>query len=345
MRAPALPEFPCKEAIQGLLNDRLRQKHAVGLIVGLLDSHGTRVISTGTTGNPARPEIDERTLFEIASVTKIFTAAALADAVERGSLSLDDPVSKFLNLPAGGVGDRTLKELVTHTSGLPRLPSGLTWWWNLLRHPRDPYANYSHRDLDAYIKTLKGSSLPAGKFRYSSLGAGVLGNVLAAAENTDYAGLIAQRITIPLQMFRTFLHIPPAEQPFVAQPHRKSLRPTPIWTMTSLPGAGGLLSSMQDMLRFVSAALSATPPLFPSMLQPLAKADGTDRSVGLGWMLRGTPEYQVAWHNGGTFGSRSFVGLEFTTGRAIVALGNASHSLDQLGASLLLGPAFSASFF
>ncbi|MGB2636967.1 MAG: serine hydrolase domain-containing protein, partial [Candidatus Acidiferrum sp.] len=275
-----LPEFPSSEAIQGLLKDRLRQKHGVGLIIGLLESRGSRFVYAGTSGNPARPEIDERTVFEIASITKIFTAAALADAVTRGSFSLDDPLSKFLTLPARGIGDRTLKELVTHTSGLPRLPSGFAWWWNLLRHPRDPYANYSHRDLDAYIKTLKSSSLPRGKFLYSNLGFGVLGNVLAAHENTDYAGLIAHRVTLPLQMSRTFLHVPQSEQPFVAQPHTKSLRPTPIWTMASLPGAGGLLSSTQDMLRFASAALSATPPLFPSMIHPLAKADGTDRSVG-----------------------------------------------------------------
>ncbi len=340
-----LPEFPSSEAIQGLLKDRLRQKHGVGLIIGLLESRGSRFVYAGTSGNPARPEIDERTVFEIASITKIFTAAALADAVTRGSFSLDDPLSKFLTLPARGIGDRTLKELVTHTSGLPRLPSGFAWWWNLLRHPRDPYANYSHRDLDAYIKTLKSSSLPRGKFLYSNLGFGVLGNVLAAHENTDYAGLIAHRVTLPLQMSRTFLHVPQSEQPFVAQPHTKSLRPTPIWTMASLPGAGGLLSSMQDMLRFASAALSATPPLFPSMIHPLAKADGTDRSVGLAWMLRATPEYQVAWHNGGTGGSRSFLGLEFKNGRAIVALANTPHSLDQFGASLLLGPTLSANFF
>jgi D-alanyl-D-alanine-carboxypeptidase/D-alanyl-D-alanine-endopeptidase len=218
MPSPVLPEFPPNEAIQDLLNGRLRQKHAVGLVVGLVDSKSTSVISAGTTGNPARPEIDEHTLFEIASITKIFTAAALADAIQRGTLSLEDPLSKFVAFPAGGIGDRTLKELVTHTSGLPRLPSGFAWWWNLLRHPRDPYANYSHRDLDAYIKTLKGNSLPRGKFRYSNLGAGILGNVLAAHENTDYATLIAQRITISLQMSRTFLHIPQSEQPFVPLP-------------------------------------------------------------------------------------------------------------------------------
>lgn len=340
-----LPEFPSNEAVQSLLNDRLRQKHAVGLIVGLLDRRDTRVISAGTTGNPARPEIDDRTLFEIASITKIFTAAALTDAVTRGTLSLEDPLSKFLSLPADGIGDRTLKELVTHTSGLPRLPSGFAWWWNLLRNPRDPYANYSRRDLDAHIQTRKGSSLPRGKFLYSNLGVGLLGNVLAKHENTDYAGLIAQRVTMPLQMSHTFLQIPQAAESFLAQPHTRFLRPTPIWNMPSLPGAGGLRSSMQDMLLFASAALSATPPLFPSMIQPLAKADGTDRSVGLGWMLRTSPEYQVAWHNGGTFGSRSFLGLEFKTGRAIIALANTPHSLDQFGASLLLGPNLSAGFF
>jgi serine-type D-Ala-D-Ala carboxypeptidase/endopeptidase len=345
MLSSVLPEFPLTEAIQGLLNDRVRKKHAVGLIVGLVDSYSSRFASAGTTGNPARPEIDDQTLFEIGSITKVFTAAALADAVERGSLSLEDPLAKYLALPDGGVGDRTLKELVTHTSGLPRSPSGFTWWWNLLCHPRDPYNNYSHRALHAYLKTLKGTSLPRGKFLYSNLAFGLLGNVLASAENTDYAGVIAQRVTIPLLMSRTFLRIPQAEQQLLAQPHAKSLRPTPLWTMASLAGAGGLLSSIRDMLRFASAALTGKPPLFPTMFQPLAGVGGTGRSVGLGWLLRATPEYQVAWHNGGTAGSRSFLGLEFNTRRAVVALANTPHSLDELSARLLLGPTLSATFF
>jgi serine-type D-Ala-D-Ala carboxypeptidase/endopeptidase len=330
-------EFPPNEVIHTLLQQRLRQKQAVGLIVGLIDSRGTRVVTAGTTGNPNCPAVDEQTLFEIGSITKLFTAAALADAIASGSVAMDDPLAKFLPLPPDGIGDRTLKELVTHTSGLPRLPSGFTWWSNLLRHLRDPYANYSRRDLEACVKALKGKSLPRGKFHYSNLAVGILGNVLAARENTDYAGLITQRVTKPLGMSRTYLNIPQSEQAFIAQPYSKSLRPTPLWTMTAIAGAGALRSSMQDMFQFASAALANTPPLTASMFQRLAQGARPNQSVGLGWMLETGPAYQLAWHNGGTGGSRSFLGVELKSRRAVILLGNTPHSLDQLGVRLLLG--------
>jgi len=340
-----IDEPPSSEAIQALLEDRLRQKLAVGLIVGLIDPQGNRTVAAGTSGNPARPVVDEQTLFEIGSITKLFTAAALADAVARGKVTLDDPLAKFLPLPPDGIGDRTLKELATHTSGLRRLPSDFTWSLNLLRHRRDPYAHYTEHDLQVHLVTLKGKSFPRGAFLYSNLGAGILGNILASNEKTGYAGLISTRVTGPLQMSRTYLNLPQSEQAFLAQPHTKSLYPTPVWTMAALAGAGGLLSSMQDMLRFASAALAATSPLAVSMFEPRASRGRQGHSVGLGWMLRDSDTYQAAWHNGGTGGSRSFLGLELTTHRAVIVLSNTSNSVDQLGAQLLLGPTLAQNFF
>ncbi|HXX17358.1 MAG TPA: serine hydrolase domain-containing protein [Candidatus Eremiobacteraceae bacterium] len=328
---------PTRDQIQKLLQERILRKQTVGIIAGIIDQHGTRCISAGTSGNAARPFVDEQTLFEIGSITKLFTAAALADALARGIVALDDPLSKFLSVPPDGIGDRTLKELATHTSGLPRLPSGFTWWSNLLLHLKNPYANYSQRNLEAYLGTLKGKAFARGKFLYSNLGAGLLGNILATREHTDFATLISQRVTGPLGLTHTYFHVPPQEQSFVAQPHNRLLRPTPVWIMTALSGAGGLLSCMTDMLRFASCALAGTPPLFPSMLQPLADTNRAGRQVGLGWMLRTSDRYQMAWHNGGTGGSRSFLGVDLVRRRAIVVLSNSSLAVDQLAVDVLLG--------
>ena len=341
----ATKEFPSDEFVQRLLQERLRQKQGVGLIVGLLDHRGTRFLAAGTSGNRARSAVDEHTLFELGSITKIFTAAALADAVARGTVSLDDPLAKFLTLPPDGIGDLTLQELITHTSGLPRLPSGFTWLLNLLRSPRNPYANYSQHDLQVHLATLRRKKLARGAFLYSNLAAGLLGDILAVRQKTDYASLIAQRVTNPLHMSRTYLHLPPAEQPFLAQPHARSLCPTSVWTMAALSGAGGMLSCMHDMLLFASAALAGTPPLFPSMLQSFASTGREGHNVGLGWMLRTSAAYQVAWHNGGTGGSRSLLALELNTGRAVVLLSNTAHSVDPLLSHLLVGPTLSRDFF
>lgn len=343
--SPNVQEFPADDDVRQLLQRRVDQKLAIGLIAGLIDSRGPRFVAAGTSGNPARPQIDELTLFEIGSITKIFTAAALLDAIDHGHVTLDDPISEFLPLPLNGIGNRALREFVTHTTGLPRLPSGFAWWWNLLRHPRDPYANYSQRDLYAYLTNLNMAKLPRGKFLYSNLSAGILGDGLAASENTNYAHFIARHVTAPLHMDRTYHDIPPSEQSFVAQPHNKYLRPTNLWTMNVLPAAGGLRSCMQDMLVLASVALAPSAPFGTAMFQPLAPAGGPDHDVGLGWMLRHSASYQVAWHNGGTGGSRTFLGLELQTRRAVVILSNTSHSVDQLAIHLLLGKTLTANFF
>src|SRR5687767_1094029 len=115
-------------AIAAILRERVESRKTPGIIVGVLDAAGMRFVSHGT-GAPGRAVLDSATLFEIGSITKVFTSVVLADMVARGEVTLDDSVAK--HLPAGtsaptksGRAIRLL-HLATHTSGLPRLPNNL----------------------------------------------------------------------------------------------------------------------------------------------------------------------------------------------------------------------------
>jgi CubicO group peptidase (beta-lactamase class C family) len=114
------------------------------LVVGATDGTDTAVAAAGPVPRPECPP--ERVVFEIGSVTKVFTALLLAIAVQRGEARLDDPVSEHLpdgsRVPRRGDGEITLLDLATHTSGLPRLPPGLLW--RALRH-RDARMRPSRR--------------------------------------------------------------------------------------------------------------------------------------------------------------------------------------------------------
>src|SRR6202050_5423027 len=126
-----------------------------------------------------------RTIFEIGSVTKVFTALLLADLADRGQLRLADPAARYL--PGGGSGQVTLADLATHTAGLPRLPPRLGWF--ALASPRDPYA---HSPAGWLVRAGRRSLCAATRpnpYTYSNYGYGLLGYLLGQAARAPYARL------------------------------------------------------------------------------------------------------------------------------------------------------------
>jgi CubicO group peptidase (beta-lactamase class C family) len=135
---------PSDAEIRQILIDRIdRDSQGVGIAVGVIDAKGHRVIAYGTLAKDDRRQIDGDTIFEIGSVTKVFTSLLLMDMVQRGEVALTDPVSKFLpsnvKMPERNGKKITLADLSTQTSGLPLMPANM--------RPKDPmnnpYADYT----------------------------------------------------------------------------------------------------------------------------------------------------------------------------------------------------------
>src|ERR1041385_4830034 len=126
IKSDTLAGEPLTEAdVKTMLRDNIdSDKLGVGLVVGIVDEHGARVISHGKLDNGTSADVDGDTIFEIGSITKVFTALLLQDMVERGEMKLDDPVQKYLpdsvRMPTFQGKEITLLHLATHTSGLPR---------------------------------------------------------------------------------------------------------------------------------------------------------------------------------------------------------------------------------
>ena len=166
-RAPGL--LPDAD-IRHMLAERIAARQDVGIVVGLIEPKGRHVIAHGSMAEGDARPVDGDTLFEIASVTKVFTTLLLADMVRRGEVALDDPVAKFLP-PGVTVPERgraiTLEDLATHTSGLPRMPTNFA--------PSDatnPYADYSVAQLYAFLSGYTLTRDVGAQYEYSNLGDG-----------------------------------------------------------------------------------------------------------------------------------------------------------------------------
>jgi CubicO group peptidase (beta-lactamase class C family) len=322
--------------IRRILAERVDAKQAVGLVVGVVEPEGRRVVTHGRLDRRSDQAPSRDTLFEIGSITKVFTALLLAEMAGRGEVRLDHPVSALL--PAGTrVPEQgraiTLTDLSNHRSGLPRLPSNFKpiYWSN-------PYADYTVDALYQFLAEHKMRREVGTAYEYSNLGVGLLGHALALRAGKDYETALRERVLAPLALNDTRITLSSAQAGRLAPGHNRSLTRTPSWDLPTLAGAGALRSSAADMLAFLSAGLGlAESPFAPVIAKSLASLWPRDGGgyQALGWHVSGSGATQITWHAGGTGGYRSFVGMLRQQRTGVVVLSNAAFGIEDIGFHLL----------
>lgn len=345
-RAPASPrpamspptewEIPADERIVTLLDQRIAQRPGTGMVAGVIDSGGQRIIARGPSG--AAP-FDAETIFEIGSLTKVFTGLLLADMAGDGIVSLDDPVVRYLPagaaVPMRGGQQITLENLSRQDSGLPRLPGNLS-----PADLRDPYADYTEAQLLEFLANYELPRDIGSEYEYSNLGVGLLGYALARAAGTDFETLVRTRILEPLGMDDTAIALTQAQEARFATGRDEYNRPTLAWNLPVLAGAGALRSTAGDMLRFLQAAMDPRSPLAPAMQMAVgAPREAPGYRAGLGWMLLPAPTGTILMHGGGTGGFRTHMALQPDSRRAVVVLTNSAvePSANDIALHLLAG--------
>jgi CubicO group peptidase (beta-lactamase class C family) len=338
-QSPPIFPVPPDSEIRNILVERIDAFHqGVGIVVGVIEPQGRRVVAYGSLNQGDPRPVNGDTIFEIGSVTKVFTSLLLAEMVERGEVALADPVAKYLpaevKVPERGGRVITLVDLSTHTSGLPRMPSNF--------HPKDPanpYADYTVEQLHQFLSTYQLTRDIGSQFEYSNLGGGLLGQALAHRAGMDYEALVRSRITVPLGMSSTGITLSPEMKARLAPGHNDKLVTVPNWDLPALAGAGALRSSVNDMLTFLAANLGyVKSPLAPAMAAMLSVRRPTGRGeIGLAWVIAKTSDGEIVWHNGGTGGYRSFIGYDPKNRVGIVVLSNTftGAGIDDIGMHLL----------
>jgi serine-type D-Ala-D-Ala carboxypeptidase/endopeptidase len=215
-------DFAPEDEIRDILRDRVeRARQSVGIVACAFDSSRARIVTYGGSAATNDRPLDGDTVFEIGSITKVFTSLLLTEMVTRGEVALDDPVAKYLpgnvKMPARNGKQITFLDLATYTSGLPRVPDGIS------NTADNPYAAYTVEQLYGFLSNHTLRFDPGTHYEYSNLGFGLLGHVLALRAGTGYEDLLVSRVCAPLGLADTRISLNASMRERLAQGHLSNL--------------------------------------------------------------------------------------------------------------------------
>lgn len=314
------------------IQERVDNGYAPSIAVGIIDSTGMKFYNYGKKTIEGDKHVGEETIYEIGSISKVFTSLLLAQMVEAGKMNLDDPIQKYLpniNVPAYKGTPITLRHLATHNSGLPRLPENL----DLGVDPMNPYAHYDEEMLLDFLASYKLNKEPGTVHEYSNLGAGLLGYILTKENKMSLEELFQTKVGNVLGLENTTIQLSDEQKENLALGHMGD-EPVQNWDFQdALAGGGAFRSNVIEMLSFLKMQLPLDgniPSEAVKLTQKLQAEVG--RKMGLGWHFS---KDHIRWHNGGTGGYKSFCGIDLEKNRGVVVLSNSTYSVDDLGLYLL----------
>lgn len=311
-----------KENIQ----KRVAMKETPSIAVGIIDSTGTHFYSFGKTKYENGQQVDENTMYEIGSISKVFTSLLLAQMIAEGKMNLDDPIEKYLpntKVPKYKEVKITLKHLATHASGLPSIPDNFTETESL----ENPYVNYGNKEMLEGLEATKLATQPGEGYAYSNFATGLLGYIVAKENGMTYEELFKQKVSRKLSMPNTTMTMTPKQKSQMAIGHDDDTAVS-NWDFDALAGCGAWRSNVKEMLQFLNYQLTLNGnkrTKAVELTQQLHASNGS--KVGLGWHFY----KELLWHNGGTGGYRSFCGIDLEKNRGIIVLTNSTSSVDDIG--------------
>lgn len=325
--------------IQTLLEEYVDENGAVGAAVGLIDQGKIQFFLYGKKSIQDDEPISEDTIFEIGSITKVFTTLILMDMVANSEVQLNDPIETYLpgiKIPERDGKKITLRHLATHHSGLPSLPDDFS-----PKNMMNPYADYTTEDFYRFLNHYTLQRAPGEQFEYSNLGMGLVGHILSKQADLSYEELVRNRICDELGMKNTAITLTSNMKKHFAKGYHLK-QEIEYWDIPTLAGAGALRSNIKDMTLFLSASMGLLNSPVTDLLkqcqtqQCTASSIGCD--VGLGWIISRSNHADVIWHNGGTGGFRTYLGFNPKTQKGIVVLSNSTAEWPDAFSLCLLDP-------
>jgi len=258
------------------------QRRSVGMAAAIVTGQRSRIFCAGRERLTSDRKVSGDTVFEIASITKIFTALLLANAVRWGKVAIDDPVTKHLPsdfvLPQRDGRPITLADLATHTSGLPSFPP-------LERN--QSLATYSDNDFKAWLASFELTRMPGSQWEYSNAGYTLLGLAIAHRADRSFDEVLQRQLLDPLELHSTFMNPPASAAERLAEGHDRRLKPGPSFDDGIFAPSGGLLSTANDFARFIGALMpgsgSTVEPLQRFLLSMRRPAAASGGQQAIGW--------------------------------------------------------------
>ncbi|MGA0555742.1 serine hydrolase domain-containing protein [Larkinella sp. VNQ87] len=321
-------------SIDSLARDYFRNPTAVGVSIGLIKDgkpysyyYGETTRGSGLLPGPV-------TEYEIASITKTFTATLLAQAVVSGKVSLKDDIRRYLpgDYPNLLFADRpiTLQDLANHTARLPSLPPTIGEQPDA--NPLNPEPSMDSLAFYQALRAVRLDTLPGYKFEYSNWGMALLGHILETVYRQPYGQLVQQSICAPLGMRHTHYQHAHEDRSRMAQPYSENGNRVLFQDGGLFGPAGDIHSTLPDMIRYLQGQIEERDSAIRLSHQP------TVNNTGLGWGTRTNGAYRDIQHNGSSLGFRSHLSAfpERRSGCVLLANSKADMSKLILGLQTLL---------
>lgn len=339
-RAAFALEVDDDDVIREILRRRVEvEKRSVGMAVCVVTPNRKRFVAWGRERLGDVRQVTSETVFEIASITKVFTALLLADMARHGEVGLDDPVARHLpsdfHLPVLNGRQITLADLATHTSGLPLFPPVTA------SSPSSFFAaiaRFSLADLKDWLADFHPARPAGARWEYSNAGYALLGMALAHRGGRSFETLLQARVINHMGLRETTFHPSAAMLPRVAESHDLALKFVPPLDFGIFAAAGGLRSTPRDLSRFASAILPGSGARVAPDEQFLLTVRRPAPLIGavqaLGWEVRDAPGGAFASKDGVSSGQAASMVFDPDKRLAIVAFSN---TRPDMSASTLSG--------
>lgn len=334
---------PLKTNVDSILHEQVKaffkKAKAPGLIIGISQNGEKRFYSYGFADVANKQPFTAKTIFEIGSITKTFTANLLFQLNEQGILNISNSITQYL--PAQFIGDSilqkiTLANIASQTSGLPRLPDNLDkiTGYTLMQ----PYQFYQREHLYSFLKSIRKNR--SGSYAYSNLGFGLLSTIEEDVTAMSFESLLNNNIFQPLQMDDTYIDSKKNKADSATGYFYGN--PAGYWQFDCLAGAGAIKSTATDILKYLDAHIEYKNENFSivinKIIQPVKPVSG-NMQICYGWHTLEDLKHRVFWHNGGTYGFSTFAAFEPHTKTSVVLAANATGdnaAVDKLAVDLLI---------
>ena len=318
----------------------LAEKKGVGLAIGVVQGDKVYKVCYGFASLETQTPIDTSTIFEIGSISKVFTTEMAEILAQKGLIDWQSTVHQNLPIMYQSQSDdgTNLLHLATHTSGYPRLPQALL---DKMNDECNPYKTLTSEDFWDYIKHPTDKKKPDPKtFEYSNIGNALLGNILELKTGKSYESLLQTEICVPLNMQHTSLLVKDSMK--FATGYDEERNKTCHWDFPIIYPAGAIRSDINDMTTFLKANMEENS-LYAAFKETHNKVfDASMGGIGKGWNIDSYSGKlfgleNIVWHNGGTGGFSSYIGILPNQKVGIVVLSNqSSEELDKLAIRLLV---------
>lgn len=321
--------------VDSTLQSYMQSPQTCGISIGIRYKSTTYFYNYGELIRDSKRLPDTSSIYEIGSLTTTYTSYLLAKAVCDSLISLEEDIRKYLpetfkRLHYKGTKVR-VKHLANHTSGLPNIPTNLKT--NEIYDQLNPYVNYSKENLNEFLKTVELKIAPGTQFQYSSLGMAILGLIFEEVYKRPYEVLLQEAIVDAFQLNSTYLRVPEQARINFAGGYNQEGKSTPHWEMGLFNPAGGLRSTVADVLRWTDLNKHNNAREF-NLTQTISFQ--MKEKIGLSWFVKKTKfNNTLYWHDGATFGFSSFCGFLKEKNCSVVVLSNSAQHVDFIALAIL----------